>query len=221
MKRFFITSSGTDIGKTFIAAALAKQLSEEGHQVQVLKPVMSGYTAEDSDAHTLLEALGKTPSEADIEHMSCYRFAAAISPDIAAAREGKSIDFKTLCDFCDTVKEGADVQLIEGVGGVMVPLTDEHTVLDWVAAIDTKAVLVVGSYLGSLSHTLTAMEVLKSRGVEVALVVVIESDETDTTLDETLNTLSRFIAAPILPVERIKNTKKPWKKVPYIANHLV
>jgi dethiobiotin synthetase len=103
----------------------------------------------------------------------------------------------------------------------MVPLTDEHTVLDWVAAIDTKAVLVVGSYLGSLSHTLTAMEVLKSRGVEVALVVVIESDETDTTLDETLNTLSRFIAAPILPVERIKNTKKPWKKVPYIANHLV
>jgi dethiobiotin synthetase len=94
------------------------------------------------------------------------------------------------------------------VGGVMVPLDAEHTVLDWIAALAAPALLVVGSYLGTLSHSLTALAALQQRGVAVAGIVVSESQHQPVPAAETMATLTRF--APGVPVRLLaRSTPQP------------
>ena len=94
---------------------------------------------------------------------------------MAAARERRTIPFARALRMPAARRATRDVTLIEGIGGVMVPLDAEHTVLDWIAALGAPALLVVGSYLGTLSHSLTAAAALRQRGVTIAGVVVSES----------------------------------------------
>ena len=165
--------------------------------MQVLKPVISGFTpddAEDSDTLQLLRALGRPATPEAIDAMSPWRFSDPLSPDMAAARESRAIEFDDLVSFCKSSIDAHDgMTLIEGVGGIMVPLTQTHTVLDWVSALEIPTVLVVGSYLGTLSHTLTAVETMRARGVRVAGVVISESDEQPVPLSETAETIIRFL----------------------------
>jgi dethiobiotin synthetase len=200
MSTLFVTASGTDVGKTFVMLRLIAELTAAGHRVRALKPVASGFTAETaaaSDTGALLRAQGSPLDQAHLDAVSPWRFAAPLSPDMAAARERRAVPFDALVDFCRNARD-ADVTLIEGVGGVMVPLDGRHTVLDWLAALGAPAVLVVGSYLGTLSHGLTAALALESRGVPIAGVVVNESLEQPVPADETAEVLARFLAP--LPV---------------------
>jgi len=172
VKTVFVASSGTGIGKTLVTAALGWQLRHAGKSVRILKPVISGYSPEthrDSDTAILLQSLESPESVATIDAMSPWRFAAPLSPDMAAARENRSLNLDAIVDCCRAAAGGnEDYLLIEGVGGVMVPLTDKDTVLDWMAASDAPALLVVGSYLGTISHTLTAADAVARRGITVA-----------------------------------------------------
>lgn len=197
MTAVFVTSSGTGIGKTFVTARLVAELKAGGRRVQALKPVASGFDAarpDDSDSARLIEAQGLELSATNLDAVSPWRFAAPLSPDMAAAREGRTVPFDALVAFCRAGAERADVTLIEGVGGVMVPLDFEHTVLDWIAALGAPALLVVGSYLGTLSHSLTAAAALRERGVALLGVIVSESTEQPVPADETAATLARFLA---------------------------
>lgn len=199
MKAFFVTGAGTDVGKTFIAAALCRWARKAGLSVAALKPVVSGFDPEDvaeSDSAFLLAALGRPATAAEIAAITPWRFLAPLSPDMAAAREGRGIDFAKLVDFCEgRLKGPEDVLLIEGIGGAMVPLTATHTVLDWMAALRLPAILVSGSYLGCLSHTLTAASALRSGGVDIAAVVVSESEESPVPISETVATMARFLGS--------------------------
>src|SRR6185369_13942159 len=141
----------------------------------------------------LVRAQGLEPSVANFDSVSPWRFAAPLSPDMAAARERRVVPFAELVDFCRAPRS-ADVTLIEGIGGVMVPLDDTHTVLDWIEGIEAPTLLVVGSYLGTLSHSLTAAGAITSQGVEIAGVVVSESAEQPAPADETATVLARFLA---------------------------
>jgi dethiobiotin synthetase len=165
VKRYFVTASGTGVGKTLVTASLCHQLRASGRTVRALKPVISGYAAgthDASDTAVLLDSLGLDHTADTIARMSPFRFEAALSPDMAAAREGKKVDFDALTAHCREAAAGPeDVLLIEGVGGAMVPLTETKTVLDWIAAVDAPCLLVVGSYLGTISHTLTAAPALQ------------------------------------------------------------
>ena len=125
---------------------------------------------------------------------SPWRFSEPLSPDMAARHDGRSIDFTALVDFCrDAQSCGEDVLLIEGIGGAMVPLDDTHTVLDWMAALEAPVVVIAGSYLGTLSHTLTTVAALKARDIMIAGVVVDESEDSPAPLGETLDTMGRFL----------------------------
>jgi len=196
MKRFFITASGTDIGKTFVTRLLIRQLREKAKSVRALKPLMTGYTDEtapESDTAYLLEALGLPMTAQNIADVTPWRFAAALSPNMAAKREGRPIDLKEVLDFCNAARDGIeDYLLIEGVGGVLVPINDQCTVREWIMLLQIPALLVTGSYLGSLSHTLTALEALQSKGIRVAGIIVSESAASSVTLAETLETLICF-----------------------------
>lgn len=199
MTAIFVTSTGTDIGKTFVTAGLIRCLRERKKDVDALKPIISGFDpahAGDSDSGVLLRALGLPLTDEEIEDISPWRFAAPLSPDMAARHEGKEIDFEQLLSFCETAIEEAEGDLlIEGVGGVMVPLDQENTVLDWIAELSIPSILVVGSYLGSISHTLTAADALEGEDCELTTIVVTETAGSHVPLYETVATISRFLPA--------------------------
>jgi len=189
----FVTGTGTDVGKTFLSAALIRHWRAAGHSVAAFKPVVSGFdpaSAAASDPGVLLAALGR--SSAEIEKISPWRFTAPLSPDMAAAREGRALDFEAIVEFSRSAAAGADCVLIEGVGGVMVPLDDRHTVLDWMSALRLPVLLVAGSYLGTISHTLTALRVLAQRNLTIAAIAISESAAPGAPLDETVTTIARF-----------------------------
>jgi dethiobiotin synthetase len=189
----FVTGTGTDVGKTFLGVALIRQWRAAGHGVAAFKPVASGFdpaTAQASDPGVLLAALDSPIS--DIDTMSPWRFAAPLSPDMAAAREGRTLDFDAIVEFSCRMATSAERVLIEGVGGIMVPLDERHTVLDWMSALRLPVLLVAGSYLGTISHTLTALRVLAQRNLTVAAVAVSESAVPGAPLDETVATIARF-----------------------------
>ena len=208
MGTLFVTATGTDVGKTFVTAGLIAALRRRGRAVAALKPVMTGFLAEsaaDSDASALLAALGRPCSLATIADISPWRFAAPLSPDMAAARENRALDFDALVAFCrEAAASAADALLIEGVGGIMVPLDDRHTVLDWMGALGAPALLVAGSYLGTLSHTLSAVEVLRRRDLDIRAMVVSESAGSTVPLKDTVTTIARFVGSmPVFAVPRV------------------
>jgi dethiobiotin synthetase len=189
----FVTGTGTDVGKTFLSAALIRHWRAAGHAVAAYKPVVSGFdpaTEQASDPGVLLGALGRPIT--DIETISPWRFAAPLSPDMASAREGRTLDFEAIVEFSHRAATSAERVLIEGVGGIMVPLDDRHTVLDWMSTLRLPVLLVAGSYLGTISHTLTALRVLAQRNLTVVAVAVSESAVPGAPLDETVATIARF-----------------------------
>jgi dethiobiotin synthetase len=196
MSAYFVTSTGTDIGKTFVTAGLIRYLREAGQAVHALKPVVSGYdpsVVETSDPAVLLSALWRPVAADEVERIAPWRFRAPLSPDLAAAREGRSIDFDRLIAFSRQAIDAANgILFIEGVGGIMVPLDANRTVLDWMAALKIPLLLVVGGYLGTISHTLTALDVLAQRQLKVAAIVVSESERNPVELDDTVASIARF-----------------------------
>ncbi len=196
MKAVFVTATGTDIGKTYVTAGLARSLRAHGRSVAALKPVASGFdraAAESSDSGMLLAALGRNVTDAALADISPWRFAAPLSPDMAARRERRGIDFAALVTFCrKAIENAADALLIEGIGGIMVPLDERHTVLDWMVALRLPVLLVTGSYLGTISHTLSALDVVKRRGIDVLAIVISETSGSTVPLAETADTILRF-----------------------------
>ena len=208
MPTLIVTGVGTDIGKTYISAAIIRALRERGVAVDAFKPVVSGFDYERpelSDAGVLLEALGAPITAETVEEMSPFRFAAPMSPPLAAAREGRCIRFSDVAGFCRErmADAGRSLLLIEGAGGVMSPLSDGATVLDLIEALAAPVLLVTGGYLGAISHTLTAVEVMRRRGLTIRAIVLNETSDLGATLEETHESL-RVLAGgvPIVTVRR-------------------
>jgi dethiobiotin synthetase len=201
----FITATGTDVGKTFVAASLIGQLRQMGRTVEVIKPVVSGFDPNQtatSDPAVLIKALGVAVTLNAIEQISPWRFRAALSPDLAAQREGRKIDVDEVIAFCQSaVEQRQDTLLIEGVGGVMVPLDDQRTILDVMMALRLPLILVAGSYLGTISHTLTALDSLYRRDMNVMAVIVSETPGSTVSLNDTVTAISRF-ADPVIGLPR-------------------
>lgn len=207
MSAIFITATGTDIGKTFVAAGLIRHWRAADRTVDALKPVVTGFdpaNAATSDPGLLLAALGRPITSIEIERIAPWRFTAPLSPDMAARRENRAIDFDALLAFSrGALASAKDMLLIEGIGGVMVPLDDSRTALDWMAALNTPVVLVTGSYLGSLSHTLTSLDALRHRDLVTKALVVNETPGSTVPMADTVTTLKRFAAStPVVALPR-------------------
>lgn len=194
MPPIFVTSSGTEIGKTYVSAMLTREL-----KARAIKPLVSGLDEEtfpESDPAELLAAMGEPVTYENAGLVSRWRFKAALSPDMAAKREGRAIDFDELVEECIAAARAHDPLLIEGVGGLMVPLDGKHLVLDWMKALNGKTglapVLVVGAYLGTISHTLTTLAVMRAEGIVPRVIVVSEAAPGPVPVEETAETIARF-----------------------------
>jgi len=196
MSAYFVTATGTDIGKTFVTAGLIRHLRAKSRAVSALKPVVSGFhleTAAASDPGQLLSALGEDITPEAVARLSPWRFGAPLSPDMAALREGREIPYDEMVAFCRrAAAETHGTLLIEGVGGVMVPLDSRHTVLDWMSDLGFPVILIAGSYLGTISHTLTALSALRQRGLVPAAMVINDTGGSPVPPVETAAAIRRF-----------------------------
>lgn len=205
MTAIFITATGTDVGKTFVVGSLIRHFRQMGRAVEAIKPVLSGYDpaqAGASDPGILISALGLPFSPESIDRISPWRFRAALSPDLAAKREGRSIDVDAVVAYCQgVIKQRRDILLIEGVGGIMVPLDDHRTILDVMMALRLPLILVAGSYLGTISHTLTALDSLFRRDMNVLATIVNETPGSSVPLEEAVAAIRRF-TEPVIGLPR-------------------
>ncbi len=209
MSAYFVTAVGTGVGKTFTTCALLHAARMRGGQAHGYKPIISGYDAADatSDTAQIITANGGT---ANVDEISPWRFAAPLSPHRAAALEGQALDVNAVIEWSRARATGEGLTLIEGVGGVMVPLTNAQTSMDWMVALGLSVILVTGSYLGSISHTLTALHALRARGLHIAALVMSETEGSTVTLDEAITGLAPFIAD--IPLRIVQPRVSSWRE---------
>ena len=205
MTAIFITATGTDVGKTQVVASLIRQFRQMGRSVEAVKPIVGGYDpaqAAASDTGILISALALPFSPESIDRVSPWRFRAALSPDLAARQEERTIDVDAVVAFCqNAITERRDILLIEGVGGIMVPLDGHRTILDVMMALQLPLILVTGSYRGAISHTLTALDSLFRRDMNVLATIVNETAGSPLLLDDVVSSIARF-TAPVIGVPR-------------------
>jgi dethiobiotin synthetase len=202
MSAVFVTAIGTDCGKTHVSAAILRELVAQGRPALALKPLMSGYSPAalaDSDAGRLLIAMGRAVSTETIDEVCWESFTDWLAPNVAARRGGVALNYAELVGFVRSRLQAHDgPALVEGAGGVMSPMTDTHTNLDLAADLRLPVLLLASNYLGAVSHTLTALEVLASRDLDVKAVVVTETLPDAGPSEPFLEELARWTKLPLL-----------------------
>lgn len=204
-----VAGAHTEIGKTHVACGLLRVAAQEGFSVDALKPIVSDFEPDDwaaSDPGRLLSALGRSHTDGNLERIAPWRFAAPLAPPMAARKEGRTLPFEPVLDFCNAriATSDADLMLVEGAGGLMSPIADGATSLTLIEAIPGEVVLVGGGYLGAVSHLLTALDVLRTRGREPAALVVSEASDPDApAFFDTLELVERHAGqVPVVPASR-------------------
>lgn len=169
MSVVLVTGTDTGIGKTLVTAALAAALARQGRRVGVVKPVETGCRPDPEDARTLAAAAGDTAPLADV----CpYALPDPLAPALAAERAGVRIDVAALVAHVRRRAATVDVLLVEGAGGLLVPLTPDTSFADLAQRLDARVIVVVGSRLGAINHALLTLEALATRRIAVAGYVV-------------------------------------------------
>lgn len=170
-RKIFITATDTGSGKTYITARLISRLVARGVNALALKPVACGHEAGglNGDVSALLRAQGFAAAQ----QVNCYSFKRAVSPNIAAAAEGADIESDKLVHWCEERARGFELCLIEGVGGLMVPLNGRYLVGDWIGELKPcEVLLVIGARLGAINHALLTMEQLARFGMAPRHIVI-------------------------------------------------
>lgn len=164
MSALFVTGTDTNVGKTWVACALAHALRRAGRRVSVAKPVETGVDGEPADAHRLREAAA---DPATLDEICPLRFRAPLAPTAAARRERRSIDVERLIAWLDARRAAADALLVEGAGGLLVPLAGAFTYADLAARCRLPVLIVAANRLGTVNHTALTARVARSAGLDV------------------------------------------------------
>jgi dethiobiotin synthetase len=181
----FVTGTGTEVGKTVVAAALARTLASEGKRVAVFKPAVTGldefsadrpqseqigrFEAGRPDHFALREAAGSSQSD---DGVAPYRYGPPMSPHLAASLAGEEISSERLLGAARAAAAGADALVCEGVGGLLVPLALDYLVRDFALDLGLPLVIASSPSLGTINHTLLTIEASRSVGLAVAAVVL-------------------------------------------------
>jgi dethiobiotin synthetase len=166
----FVTGTGTEVGKTVVAAAIARTLAGEGKRVNVFKPAVTGLDeGVETDYELLRRAAGSAQSD---EEIAPYRYDPPASPHLAAALAGEEIDPARLRRAAAAAAEGADAIVCEGVGGLLVPLAPGYLLRDFATDLGYPLVVVAGPGLGTINHTLLTVEAARAAGLEVTAIVL-------------------------------------------------
>ena len=181
MRGVFVTGTGTEVGKTVVAAAIARTAAAAGERVAVFKPAVSGLDDPGEPDHELLRrASGSEQSDGEI---APHRFGPPVSPHLAAEMAGVEIEPEALVAAAE--RAGRESLLIcEGVGGFLVPLTREYLVRDFARELAMPVVVAACPGLGTINHTLLTVESVRGAGLEVAGVVLTPWPERPSGMEE-------------------------------------
>lgn len=163
MRPIFVTAIDTGIGKTVVSAILVERLKAD-----YWKPIQSG-DLDNSDTQTVKRLV---TNPATVFHPEAYRLTQPFSPHKSAELDGISIDLNSL-----KVPETSNQLVIEGAGGLMVPLNDKHFIIDLIQKFEAEVVLVIRHYLGSINHTLLSLSILQQRGIPVSSIVILGEND--------------------------------------------
>ncbi|MZH03601.1 MAG: dethiobiotin synthase [Nitrospinae bacterium] len=200
MKGYFITGTDTNVGKTVVTACLATLFKSRGEDVGVMKPIETGVDPEcsssaNSDAKFLMEVAGVQDAE-----VCPFRLKTPASPYQAARIEGKELDpYKILEDF-RTLQSRHSLMLVEGVGGLMVPITRRYYVADMALQMKLPLIIISRIQLGTLNHTLLTIKAARQHGLKVAGVILnpVHEGELDTIEEEQGSLIEELSDTPIL-----------------------
>jgi len=194
---YFLTGTDTEIGKTFTACALLHAARAAGFTAAGLKPVAAGVDAagRNEDVDSLVAASSVTLPPALVNP---YCFKAAVAPHIAAAEEGRAIDFAVIADAVAAARRLADFVIVEGVGGFRVPLGVDRDSADLAVALGLPVILVVGLRLGCINHALLSAEAIAARGLILAGWVANTVDPDMARIGQNIETLRARLPAPLL-----------------------
>lgn len=172
-KSFFITGTGTGVGKTIVTAGIAGHFLSKGRNVSIMKPVQTGTSKSVSDLETIKTIVpGITPLPKMLA--TPYSFSLPASPLLAARSEDREIDPDTILKaFKDaSSRQEIDMLLVEGAGGLLVPLTEEFLMVDLISEMNIPAILVTAPELGTVNHTLLSIEAMKKRNLNIAGIII-------------------------------------------------
>ncbi len=210
----FVTGTGTEVGKTVVAAVIAHTLASEGRRVHVFKPAVTGLDDEGEPDHALLRrAAGSEQSD---EQIARYCYGPPMSPHLAAELAGEEIDSARLLATAWAAADSADVLVCEGVGGLLVPLSPSHLVRDLAADLGLPLVIAASPGLGTINHTLLTIEAARAAGLEVRAVVLTPWPELPSQIEEsnreTIATLGNVEVMTLPPLDLA--TPERWPRLP-------
>lgn len=200
-KGFFILGTDTNVGKTIVAVNLLSTLKASGYSTIGLKPIASGAQQtrqglQNADAISLQQTATISLS---YEQVNPFCFAAATAPHIAASYQSYRLSLAEIIKKTQPVLNyTADYFVIEGVGGVLVPLNEQETMLDLVEALGFPVILVVGLRLGCLNHALLTYESLRMRNISIASCLCNQIDPDMLSREENIEALKQYIKVPFL-----------------------
>ena len=202
MRNFFITGTDTDVGKTFITCALIEAFASRGIRAVPMKPVAAGTiivngVMMNADVAALRDVSG---TEAALSDINPYCFSEPIAPHLAAQHEGVIVEMQVISSAFERLKADADIVLVEGAGGFLVPLSGHHSMAEIPTALALEVILVVSMRLGVLNHALLTVEAIRARGLTLGGWVANTATAGVPMLafDENLATLTCMIDAPLL-----------------------
>src|SRR5665213_295227 len=200
----FITATDTDVGKTVVAGAIANWFARRGARVGVFKPVATGCVHRreglvSEDAEFLAHC---ADAAAPLDVICPQRYAEPLAPSVAAARAGRPVNWEAIQQALDEIAAQSDVLIVEGVGGLMAPMDERHTVRDVIGWLGLPAVVVARPGLGTLNHTLLTLAALREAKLAIAGVVVnrYPADSARVAEETNLPTIEKWGRVPLLTV---------------------
>jgi len=194
-RRFVVTGTDTEVGKTWVGCRLAEDLRGAGAIVRAVKPLESGCAAGDpnagEDGVLLARAAGQASPEAAL-----VRLVAPVAPPVAAQREGRPLDWEALMRSTRQAVEGAQVALVEGAGGLLSPLTWRHTAVDLAKALEAEVLVVASDKLGVINHVRLTLSALRAEGLKCPAVVLSAPEVPDASTGANVASLGRLPEVP-------------------------
>ncbi|MCM1377596.1 MAG: dethiobiotin synthase [Clostridium sp.] len=168
----FVSGIGTDIGKSYATGWLAKRLMDNGKNVITQKFIQTGCDTNSEDIEIHRQIMGIPPQTVDLTHITAPEiFTYPASPDLAARIDGREVNLNIIDEATATLQKSYDHVLIEGAGGLMVPLKGEYLTIDYIRERKLPTVLVTNGRLGSISDTLLSLSAILHAGIELTAVV--------------------------------------------------
>ncbi len=193
--KYFVSGIHTDAGKSYCTGWFAKELMNQGQKVITQKFVQTGNVgmSEDIEVHRRLMGTGLLPE--DLDHTTApLIFTHPCSPQLAARLDNREIDLGVIDRATATLESRYDTVLIEGAGGLMVPLTDDFLTIDYIASRKLPLIMVVNASLGSINHAVLSFEAIKNRGIEMPVVLFNHHFDYDPLItDDTYNYIRRYL----------------------------